>query len=209
MTYHDTALAFALKQSGYETDRDQLYVAMQHFYKFCGDDTGEFMTEVIKLARQVADDMSGKHPHHKNGADHCMNAHKGLRVDCGSSQSEHDERGHDLIAKNSQLGYAPLVVASEPTQSQIDARIKAKTQLARSLFDTPFQGQALGSHTYASLLAIESDGFLASTLIAEIGRPLSEHEKGKELKELLGGSEERIRKILIACGRMPKKLKAA
>lgn len=105
-------------------------------------------------------------------------------------------RGHHDRANGHKLS-ASSVIPKQPTQDQIASAIRGKQALAKSLFETLWLGKAIGSWSYRGLLSIQKDGEVASALIAEIGE-IGEDDKDREVIQLLGGSEERLRRALAA-----------
>ena len=100
---------------------------------------------------------------------------------------------------------AQPVRPTEPTKSQINASLIAKQTLAKSLFDTIWLGKPVGAWSYRSLVAIENDGNFAKALREEIG-DVAEADKDREVIDLLGKSEARLRKVMMDCNRIkPKK----
>ena len=105
-------------------------------------------------------------------------------------------RGH-VEGVNDHNRFASSVILRQPTQDQIASAIRGKQALAKSLFETLWLGKAIGSWSYRGLLSIQKDGEVASALIAEIGE-IGEDDKDREVIQLLGGSEERLRRALAA-----------
>ena len=112
--------------------------------------------------------------------------------------------GQETDADTGQTIPSKSVPQRDPTQSQVNAQLAAKTKLSRSLFETVFCGQAIGSHSWRSLAAIRDDGALAQAFIDEIGE-IGEDDKDRSVRELLGGSEARIRRVMESCKRIPSK----
>ncbi len=127
-------------------------------------------------------------------ADHVRIA-EGLKSECPPQPV--NGRGQLSDANDGQDVRAPSVIPKQPTQDQIASAIRGKQALAKSLFETLWLGKAIGSWSYRGLLSIQKDGEVASALIAEIGE-IGEDDKDREVIQLLGGSEERLRRALAA-----------
>lgn len=114
--------------------------------------------------------------------------------------------GHAAIAINGQSPNARTVTSREPTQSQINGRLIAKSSGARTLFDQRWLGTKLGDWTYSGLVSVRNDGAFAEALIRIIG-DVSEAEAGKTIRQLLGDNEKRLeslRPFMAKVGLLPR-----
>jgi len=104
---------------------------------------------------------------------------------------------------NGHITSAVAAVPKEPTANQIAAQVSIKATLAKSLFDRFWLGKSVGDWSYRGLVGVDRDGQFARALRDEIGE-IAEGDKDRNVRELLGGDEKRLHKVISKCGRLRK-----